>query len=61
MVTVGGTQECGPGVSPCNGPLEPESDYRVRYRLFSGNQSVDYDFTSDVFTTGKEESIFFNT
>ena len=52
-VTVGGTENCGPTDMVCNGPLTPGSDYRVRYRLFSGNNSVDYDFTGQTFTTCK--------
>ena len=56
-VTVGGNNDCGPTDDPCNGPLAPGSDYRVRYRLFSGDQATDYDFADQVFTTmeGKEE------
>ena len=50
-VTVGGIEACRPNDNPCNGPLTPGSDYRVRYRLFSGDQSTDYNFTNEVFTT----------
>ena len=46
-VTVGGTDVCGPTDNPCNGPLVPDSEYRVRYTLFSGSQSTDYDFFPD--------------
>ena len=52
-VTVGGSDQCGPGDTLCNGPLTPGAEYRVRYRLFSGEQSTDYEFTDQVFSTGK--------
>ena len=51
-VMVGGSDQCGPSDIPCNGPLNPGSSYRVRYRLFSGNQSTDYAFVGGTFTTG---------
>ena len=56
-VVVGGDEVCGPMDDPCNGPLAPESEYFVRYTLFSGDQQTDYDFTAQVFSTnaGKRE------
>ena len=43
-VKVGDDVECGLMDNPCNGPLASGRKYRVRYTLFSGNQSTDYDF-----------------
>lgn len=53
-VVVGGTADCGPNDNPCNGPLKPGSDYAVRYRLFSGDNEQDYDFSTATFSTGKD-------
>ena len=50
-VVVGGNEDCGPTDNPCNGPLAPESEYFVRYTLFSGGQPTEYDFTSQTFST----------
>ena len=51
-VQVGGDENCLPTDNPCNGPLNPESEYSVRYRLFSEDGvGVDYPFSDQVFTT----------
>lgn len=53
MVQVGGTDDCRPEDVVCNGPLDPGSEYGVRYRLFSGDQASDYPFAEGaVFSTG---------
>ena len=56
-VTVGGDRNCTPTDNPCNGPLTHDSQYFVRYTLFSGGQRTDYDFTMQEFSTsaGKSE------
>jgi len=42
---------CGPDDLVCNGPLDPNTEYSVGYRLFTGDNSVDYQFDT-VFKTG---------
>ena len=56
-VVVGGTRDCTPTENPCNGPLAPDSQYFIRYTLFSGGQATEYNFTSQSFSTsaGKSE------
>ena len=56
-VTVGGDKNCRPTDNPCNGPLTPDSQYLVRYALFSGDERTDYDFAMQAFSTsaGKSE------
>ena len=45
---------CGRSDTVCNGPLESDAEYGVRYTLFSGTQSQDYPFFDDaVFRTGR--------
>ena len=53
VVTVGSNIVCGPQDNPCNGPLTPGSNYAVRYRLFTGEEFTDYDFSDATFSTGK--------
>ena len=49
---VGGTNECGPTDMICNGPLLPNTEYSVGYRLYSGNESSDYEFQNATYRTG---------
>ncbi len=52
-VDIGGVDDCGPEDEVCNGPLVPGTDYSVGYRLFTGNQSTDYEFPMNAtFSTG---------
>ena len=45
---------CGSDEIVCNGPLDSNTQYRVRYTLFSGNQSQEYPFFNKAhFTTGR--------
>lgn len=53
IAVVGGNIECGPEDDPCNGPLAPGSNYAVRYRLYSGEEFTDYDFSDATFSTGE--------
>ena len=43
---------CRPEDDPCNGPLQPGAQYRIGYRLFSGDASVDYGFFDMTYATG---------
>jgi hypothetical protein len=46
--------ECGPNDDPCNGPLEPGAEYRVKYTLISGTEMVEYDFFNATYNTAEE-------
>lgn len=35
---------CGPTDTVCNGPLDSNAQYGVRYTLYSGDQSQEYPF-----------------
>jgi hypothetical protein len=49
--------KCGPQDLICNGPLDSNSDYGVRYTLYSGEQSQQYPFFPGAeFTTEKSPS-----
>ena len=51
---MGGSEDCGPEDEVCNGPLDPDTEYNVRYRLFSGELASDFPFAEDVFfSTGQ--------
>ena len=55
MATIGNSSvRCGPDDIICNGPLESNTQYGVRYTLFSGDQSQEYPFFDEAqFTTGE--------
>ena len=48
---------CSSTDDPCNGPLEPNTEYAIRYRLYSGTDVVHYDF-GVVEKTGMMEDYF---
>ena len=55
MATIGNSSvRCGPDDIICNGPLDSNAQYGVRYTLFSGDQSQEYPFFEQAqFTTGE--------
>lgn len=59
MATLGDNSvECGPEDIVCNGPLAPDATYGVRYTLFSGNQSQEYQFFDGAeITTGEKNRV----
>ena len=50
---------CTPNDNPCNGPLEPNTEYRIQYQLFSGKMKADYDFFNNTITTGRSITIYY--
>ena len=50
-VMLGGGEECAPTDDPCNGPLSPDAEYKMRYQLFDGDSVADYDFFEDTLST----------
>ena len=55
MATIGNNSvKCGPKDIVCNGPLDSNAQYGVRYTLFSGDQFQEYPFFEEAqFTTGE--------
>jgi len=41
---IGVVMSCGRNEIPCNGPLEPNTEYAIRYKLISGTKVAFYDF-----------------
>ena len=42
--------QCGPNDVVCNGPLQPDASYQVRYRLYVGTQYQDYSTSVSITT-----------